>query len=155
MVCQGGKVTLRARALVALIWTLTAAACGPALPEHRLVTANGDLVRIPRAEIDDGRVHFFTYTAGGTQVDFLVRSDGTGALQAHLDACFSCYRYGMGFVVEEANLVCRACRYEYAIEDEVWEYIGACAPISIPSTPENGALVIERRVLEKAARYFP
>jgi len=128
--------------------------CGPELPDHQVVTAVGDVVRIPRAEVDDGQVHFFTYTTGGTQVDFLVRTDGTGALQAHLDACFSCYRYGMGFVVEEGSLVCRACRYEYAIEDEVWELIGACAPISIRSTPEGDDLVIERAVLDKAAKYF-
>jgi len=139
---------------LALASVLLLAGCGPELPSHQVVVADGDVVRIPRAEVADGHVHFFTYTAGETQVDFLVRTDGTGALQAHLDACFSCYRYGMGFVVEEGYLVCRACRYEYAIEDEVWELIGACAPISIRSAPEGDDLVIARAVLEKAARYF-
>jgi len=151
---RGGRnIPIPVRAL-ALAWALALAGCGPELPDHQVVTADGHVVRIPRVEVDDGQVHFFTYTTGGTQVDFLVRTDGTGALQAHLDACFSCYRYGMGFVVEEGSLVCRACRYEYAIEDEVWELIGACAPISIRSTPEGDDLVIERAVLDKAAKYF-
>ena len=34
-----------------------------------------------------------------------------------------------GFFVEGTELVCRACRFRYAVEDEVWDYIGACAPM--------------------------
>ncbi|MGD2116147.1 MAG: Fe-S-containing protein [Acidobacteriota bacterium] len=133
---------------------ILASACGPELPEHLEVLAEGDAVRIPTASVDDGAVHFFAYSAERTRVHFLVRTDGTGRLQTHLDACFSCYRYRMGFVVEDRFLVCRACRLKYAVEDRVWEYIGACAPISLPSTVVGEDLVIERRALEKAARYF-
>ena len=73
---------------------------------------------------------------------------------AHLDACYACYRYKLGFVVEDAALVCIACRLEYRLEDEVWDYIGACAPISIHSSIEGDALVIDEAVLDRAARYF-
>jgi len=128
--------------------------CGAETPVHREVQAQEGQVRIPRSAVADGAVHFFAYRARKAEVRFLVRTDGGGRLQAHLDACFSCYRYGMGFVVEDGFLVCRACRLEYAVADEVWEYIGACAPIGLPSSEAEGDLVIAERDLERAARYF-
>lgn len=144
----------RPACVLVLAILLVAAGCGPELPEHREVRAEDGAVHIPRAAVADGEVHFFTYSARDADVDFLVRTDGAGRLQVHLDACFSCYRYRMGFVVEEGFLVCRACRLKYAVEDEVWDYIGACAPIDLRSSEAGGDLVIARRDLERAARYF-
>ena len=141
-----------AAALVVLAHLL--AGCGPGRPEHQVVHDDGEVVRIPRAQVDDGAVHFFSYPAGGTNVDFLVRTDGHGALHVHLDACFSCYQYRRGYVVEEDALVCIACRLEYPIADEVWDFIGACAPIPIHSDVDADNVVIERSMLVKAARYF-
>lgn len=131
-----------------------ASGCAPDLPDHRPVRSVNGAVRIPRSTVADGEVHFFAYPARQAEVRFLVRTDGSGRLQAHLDACFSCYRYRMGFVVEEEYLVCRACRLEYAVADEVWDYIGACAPIGLRSAEDGGDLVIAQRDLERAARYF-
>lgn len=140
--------------LVTALVTALAAACAPGAPEHPRVTAEDGAVRLPLARVADGRVHFFTYRHAGKNVSFLVRTDGRGALHAHLDACWSCWQYRRGYVVEGDDLVCIACRYAYPIEDEEWDFIGACAPISIPSAVEGASLVIEQAVLEKAARYF-
>jgi uncharacterized membrane protein len=129
-------------------------ACSPTAPMHQLVASDGDAVRISLQEVSDGSVHFFTFIHRGTRVNFLVRTDGDGAQHAHLDACYACYRYKQGFVVEDEALVCIACRLEYRLEDEIWDYIGACAPIEIHASLEGGALVIDEAVLERAARYF-
>ncbi len=43
---------------------------------------------------------------------------------------------------------------EALIEDEVWDFIGACAPITLRSSLDGDDLVIERATLEKAVRYF-
>ena len=130
------------------------AGCGAAPPVHELVEAESGAIRIPLARVRDGEVHFFTYRHEGTNVNFLVRTDGSGQLQTHLDACFSCYRYRRGYVVEGDSLVCIACRLSYDTEDEVWDFIGACAPISVHSSIERESLVIEERMLARAARYF-
>lgn len=140
--------------VAALVGVGLAVGCGPAPPAHQVVEAHDGEVRIALADVADGAVHFYTYAHGDTNVDFLVRTDGTGALQAHLDACYSCYQYGRGFVVEDDALVCIACRLEYAIADEVWDFIGACAPISIHSEVDGHDLVIDRRLLDRAAKYF-
>lgn len=143
---------MRSAALVLLATML--AACAPEVPAHRIVAAEGGVVGLPFAEVADGGVHFFTFEHAGKNVNFLVRSDGRGTLRVHLDACYSCYRYRRGFVVEGADLLCIACRYTYPIADEVWDFQGACAPIPIRSSVEGARLVVERAVLEKAARYF-
>lgn len=138
---------------VALL-ALVLAGCGPAKPEHRVVHDDGAVVRIARAEVEDGQVHFFSYPVRGTNVDFLIRTDGRGVLHVHLDACYSCYQYERGYVVEQDALVCIACRLEYPIADEVWDFIGACAPIPIHSDLDADNVVIERGLLLKASRYF-
>ncbi|MHC5006287.1 MAG: Fe-S-containing protein [Planctomycetota bacterium] len=144
---------MRLTATVATV-ALVFAACSPSAPIHTLVESDGNAVRIPSHEVSDGSVHFFTFLHRGKNVNFLVRPDGRGALHAHLDACYACYRYKLGFIVEDTNLVCIACRLEYRLEDEVWDYIGACAPISIHASLEGDQLVIDQSVIERAARYF-
>ena len=130
------------------------AACGRQPPEHPIVEAEGQQVRIARSEVMDGEVHFYTFRHQGKRVNFLVRTDGEGRLQTHLDACYGCYRYRRGFFVEGEFLVCRACRFEYALDDEMWDFRGAGAPLSIHSRLEGEELIIDQEILEKAARYF-
>ena len=144
---------MRVPATIALILVATAA-CSPAPPLHHVVEIDADAVRIPLQDVSDRNVHFFTLVHRGKNVNFLVRTDGLGAQHTHLDACYACYQYKRGFVVEDSALVCIACRLEYRLEDEVWDYIGACAPISIHSSIEGDELVIEESILEQAARYF-
>ena len=144
---------MRVPATIVLVLVATAA-CSPAPPLHHVVEVDADAVRIPLQEVSDGNVHFFTLVHRGKNVNFLVRTDGLGAQHTHLDACYACYQYKRGFVVEDSALVCIACRLEYRLEDEVWDYIGACAPISIHSSIEGDELVIEESILERAARYF-
>lgn len=137
-----------------LATVLLLVACGPQPPEHEIVEAGGASLRIAVARVADGGVHFFTFLHEGRSVNFLIRTDRSGVLQAHLDACYGCYQYKLGYVVEGDNLICRACRLEYPIADEAWDFIGACAPIALRSEIDGDDLVIERGVLEKAVRYF-
>lgn len=142
------------RVISTLLLALLVGSCAQKAPFHRLVRLDRGGIRIPLSTVADGGVHFFTFEHDGKNVNFLVRSDGQGELHTHLDACYACYRYKEGFVVEGPNLVCIACRLEYAISDEVWDYIGACAPISIHSSLDGDQLVIDQTVIERAARYF-
>ena len=142
------------RLLPALFCILVAGGCSTEAPVHEIVSLNDGCVKIPVTTVDDGRVHFFTYHHDGRNVNFLVRTDGEGTLHAHLDACYACYRYKRGFVFEDPHLVCIACRLEYAVADEVWDYIGACAPISVHSKVVGDELTIDADTLKRAARYF-
>jgi len=133
---------------------LLAMACGDTLPQHERIEMQGDTLRIPLDRVADGGVHFYSLISHGKRINFLVRSDASGTLHAHLDACYACYHYRRGFVVEETAIVCRACRYVYDLRQSEWNYIGACAPITMPSSIRAGELRIRRRAFERAERYF-
>ena len=128
--------------------------CGRQAPEHAIVVPQDDRVRIPLATINDGGVHFFTFKHDGKNVNFFVRTDGSGQLQAHFDACYSCYKYRMGYIHEGNQVVCVACRIGYDLADVVWDYVGACAPINLKSRIEGQDMVIKRSWLVKGSRFF-
>jgi uncharacterized membrane protein len=131
-----------------------AAGCSKQAPEHRIVVPAGGRVRIPLETVNDGGVHFFTYKWDGRNINFFVRTDGTGHLQAHFDACYSCFKYKLGYVREGEEVVCIACRIGYRLEDVIWDYIGACAPINLKSRISDGRMTISRTSLEKGKKFF-
>jgi len=137
-----------------LALALLASACSPSPPRHPLVVAEDGAVRIPASEVTPETVLFRTFEHEGKNVNFLVRRDRRGAIRVHLDACHSCWRYRRGFVVEHQALVCIACRLAYRLEDETWDFIGACAPIPIAFNVAGGEVVVRSAVLERAARFF-
>ena len=130
------------------------AGCERQAPEHPIVVPRGDRVSIPLAAVNDGGVHFFTFKHQGKNVNFFVRTDGSGKLQAHFDACYSCFKYKLGYVHEGDQVVCIACRIGYDLADVVWDYIGACAPINLKSRIAGQHMVIKRTWLEKGERFF-
>ena len=130
------------------------AGCEGQAPEHPIVVPRGDRVSIPLAAVNDGGVHFFTFKHEGKNVNFFVRTDGSGKLQAHFDACYSCFKYKLGYVHEGDQVVCIACRIGYDLADVVWDYIGACAPINLKSRIAGQYMVIKRTWLEKGERFF-
>lgn len=142
------------RLLPLVLLLIIGCGCGRSAPEHREVLADKGLIRLQRAMVDDGGVHFFTFVHDGRNVNFLIRTDGNGKLHSHLDACYSCFKYKLGYVVEKRSVVCIACRLAYRIDDEFWDYIGACAPIPIQHVIEGEFVAIEVGRLEQAARYF-
>jgi uncharacterized membrane protein len=142
------------RVLVGVLLLALGWGCGKSAPVHEKVRAEGGFVRLPRLAVADGGVHFFTFVHEGANVNFLFRTDGNGMLHSHLDACYSCFKYKLGFVHEGEDVVCIACRLKYPIEKEFWDYIGACAPIPIHSETVGEFVVIEEALLQQAARYF-
>lgn len=130
------------------------AGCGRQAPEYPVVVPRGDRVSIPLADVNDGGVHFFTFKHEGKNVNFFVRTDGSGKLQVHFDACYSCFKYKLGYVHEGNQVVCIACRIGYNLADVVWDYIGACAPINLKSRVVGQQVLIKRSWLEKGGRFF-
>ena len=128
--------------------------CSRQVPEYTLVTAGEDVLRIPLSEVNDGRVHFYTYKFDGKNINFFVRTDGTGRLQTHFDACYSCFKYKKGYVVVGNVIVCIACRLKYDLAEEVWDFIGPCAPISLKNYLKKDFLVIKLKRLEKGKELF-
>jgi uncharacterized membrane protein len=139
-----------------LLWlvVLVSVGCQRQAPQYPIVVATAERVKIRLADVNNGAVHFFTYKHGEKNINFFVRTDGTGKLQAHFDACYSCFKYKLGYVREGNEMVCIACRIGYDLDDVVWDYVGACAPINLKSRIVGDHLVIKQSRLEKGQRFF-
>ena len=130
------------------------AGCERQAPQHQVLAPQDGRVNILLTAVNDGGVHFFTYRHGGKNINFFVRTDGSGKLQTHFDACYSCFKYKLGYVRQGNQVVCIACRIGYDLDDAVWDYIGACAPISLKSRIAGKHLVISQSRLEKGRKLF-
>lgn len=128
--------------------------CRRSAPEYALVETPDETVRIALARVTDGQAHFFTYKQGKTHVNFFVRLDGQGDVRTHFDACYSCYKYRLGYVQQDREVVCRACRIGYDLAIPIWNYVGPCVPITLRSHTNGSELVISTASLAKGARFF-
>ena len=150
----------RIRTVAAIIlmvcFLLSALGCEKQAPEHEHVSIENGKVKLPLSRVDDHGVHFFTYPYQEKNINFFIRTDGKGNLQAHFDACYSCFKYKLGYVWDKKNnqVVCIACQLGYNLDDVIWDYIGACAPINLKSHSEGEFLIIEQEHLEKGERFF-
>ena len=137
-----------------LILVLFLSGCSKQAPEHTIVHADGDVVKIPVSEVNDGSVHFYTYKFEKKNINFLVRTDGKGKLHTHFDACYSCFQYKEGYREEKPYIVCIACTLKYHLDEEIWDFIGPCAPITLKSVIKDDFIVIELTRLKRGKKLF-
>jgi uncharacterized membrane protein len=142
------------RRFLAMLCLAAAAGCSRQAPLYELVTPQQDAIRIDLERLRDGKAHFFTYRHKGKNVNFFVRTDGEKTLRAHFDACYSCYKYKRGYFQEGNQVVCIACRIGYDLETPVWEFVGACVPITLKCRVEDSSLALPLAAIEKGERFF-
>jgi len=123
-------------------------------PEYEHVELTDDLLILPLALVNDGDVHFFTYKFSDRLINFFVRTDDMGQLHTHFDACYGCFKYKRGYIHEGDVIICVACRLSYKLKEAVWDYIGACAPITLKSRIVNEQLIIQGEHLQRGSRFF-
>ncbi len=138
-----------------LLLSFLAIFCGCSnLPkEHKIVTPKDGIITIPIKEINDGKVHFFTYKKSGKRINFFVRTDGRGDLSTYFDACYICYKKKKGYRVEGTDLICNECSLKFRLADEVWENKD-CSPILLKNSIVNENLIIKTEDIEKGAKLF-
>jgi high-affinity iron transporter len=143
-----------AGACLVVILVLTAdfiyARANSAPPSARTLTADGNVVRIPITEVQDGTLHLYTVNAGNQSLRFLIikKPNGYGV---GLDACRICG--AEGYRQDGQNVICRHCGaaiYVPSIGDQ-----GGCNPIGVPSNADGGDLVIDISSLTQAAKEIP
>ena len=143
----------RYRFLTLILALILSAACSNLPKEHKVVTAKEGVISIPVSEVNDGKVHFYTYKKSGKRINFFIRTDGTGKLSTYFDACYICYKKKKGYRVEDKDLVCNECSLKFGLADEVWENKD-CSPILFKSKLENNNLTIKTEDIEKGSKLF-
>ena len=141
------------RFLTLILVLILSAACSNLPKEHKAVAAKEGVISIPVSEVNDGKVHFYTYKKSGKRINFFIRTDGTGKLSAYFDACYICYKKKKGYYEEGTDLICNECKLKFRLADEVWENKD-CSPILFKSKLENNSLTIKTEDIEKGSKLF-
>lgn len=155
---QRSWIIAAAGACLVVILVLTAdfiyTRANSAPPSAQPITAVGNEVRIPLAQVQDTSLHLFTINLGGTvgsqALRFMVIKKPNGYGTA-LDACRICG--AEGYRQDGQNVVCRHCGsaiYVPSVGDQ-----GGCNPIGVPSHIEGGDLVLDVSALTQAASEVP
>jgi len=146
-----------ASACLAVILVLTAdfvyARANSAPPSARAVAAggaDGDELRVPLSEVQDGNLHLYTAHTGGQSFRFLVikKPQGWGVA---LDACRICG--AEGYRQDGQNVVCRHCGS--AIYVPTIGEVGGCNPIGVPFAVDGSDLVVHLGEITKAWTEVP
>ena len=137
-----------------LLILLISGGCGKLPAEHKVVTPRDGEIRLSLGEVNDGKVHFYTYKKSGKRINFFVRADGNDNLSACFDACFTCYKHKKGYRQEGTDIVCNECNMMFRLADEHWDNSKGCSPISVKSRVEKNELVIMTGDLERGLKLF-
>ena len=141
-------------ACLAVILVLTAdfiyARANSAPPSSRSITASGDLIHVPLAEVQDGNLHIFTVNSASQEFRFIVikKPQGWGVA---LDACRICG--AEGYRQDGQNVVCRHCGS--AIYVPTIGEAGGCNPVNLPSHTEGSDIVVNVSSITRAFTEVP
>jgi FTR1 family protein len=119
-------------------------------PSARAIEAMGNEVHIPVSEVQDGKMHLFTISAGGQSLRFMIIKNSNGYGTA-LDACRICG--AEGYRQDGQNVVCRHCGS--AIYVPTIGEAGGCNPIGVPSRLDGADLVLDLSSLAQATKEIP
>ena len=131
---------------------ILSAACSNLPKEHKVITAKEGIISIPVSEVNDGKVHFFTYKKSGKRINFFVRTDGTGKLSAYFDACYICYKKKKATMKKVQTLFATNASLSSGFQTRHGKQ--DCSPIMFKSKLENNNLTIKTEDIEKGSKLF-
>lgn len=125
------------------------------------------VIRVPVAQVADGKLHRFAITDDGLQIRFFVLRTGLGRFATAFDACYACYNYGRYFL-RGGELICSQCdapsplmRLKPSAEEEQTpeDMSGSmegnrCSPIYLASVIKDGSVQIKVSNLREQRKYF-
>jgi high-affinity iron transporter len=152
---QSRWMVAAASACLVVILALTAdfiyARASTAPPRVTQLSAQGDELRVPIRDVQDGDMHLFSTDIGGGQVvRFMVIKKPNGWGTA-LDACRICG--AEGYRQDGQNVICRHCGS--AIYVPTIGQAGGCNPIGVTSRVDGADLVLDISALTQATHEIP
>lgn len=119
------------------------------------VRPNNDSLLLNIQALSDGSARKYCLkTPNSRTVRFIVARGSDGKIRVVLDACRTCYRNNLGYVLSGREIVCRFCANRYSI-DSVSIARGSCMPLPLPFEEHGGLLKIRLSDLNKGAAFFP
>ncbi len=137
--------TLTLTALVA--YNEQAVALSPAEPMEIV----GKEILIPLANINDGRLHRYNYTASeGAEMRFIIIKKNEVAYGVGLDACDICGP--TGYYERDGEVICKLC--DVVMNKSTIGFKGGCNPVPLEYSLRGGNMVIQTENLDKEQRRF-
>ena len=118
------------------------------------VSAAGQDVQIPLAELSNGQAKYYRYQLpSGEQVQFFAMKSSDGVYRAAFNSCDVCYQARRGYREEGDNMVCNKCGQTFPSQ-----YInvvkGGCNPDPLERTVSGDYLTVRVSDLQAGAFYF-
>jgi hypothetical protein len=118
-----------------------------------IVKADGGIVRIPRASVEDGNAHFFVYPAKEKSIFFFAMRSADGGIRVAFDACVACNHAKRGYRQEGDHVVCNNCGMGF-MPAEIGKLTDGCNPIVLRTSMEGPVIKVTTKDLEAGASYF-
>lgn len=119
-------------------------------PQPIPVNVVGGQVKIPVAELAEGKLAKYVYRTGEIDVRFLLVRHADGSISTALDACQICGPKGYG--QEGDTAICKNCNAPIAM-DTIGQG-GGCNPLPLAASLETGSVVIAVGELVQASPNF-
>ncbi len=113
---------------------------------------NGD-IKVPLGSVEGNKANYYSYTAGGKEVKFIVLRASDGTVRVSLDACQACYHAKLGYRQNGDVLVCNNCGMSFKSTD-VGHVTGGCSPIPLKNSQDGTTLIVKAKDLEEGVKYF-
>jgi Predicted membrane protein len=117
------------------------------------VRAQSGTVKIPVADVSDGKAHFYRFKTGGKTVEFFVIKSRDGVVRTALNACDVCFPAKKGYTQQGDNMVCNNCGQKFN-SARVMDVKGGCNPSPLPRTLDGKNVVIREADLAAGVKYF-
>ena len=121
---------------------------------HKSVKAVDGEIRIPLADINDGKAHYFQYKAGDSTVKFFVVKSSDGIIRAAFDACDVCFPAKKGYSQEGDFMLCNNCGRKFH-SNRINVVQGGCNPAPLNRKVAGDTLVIVASDVLLGNHYFP
>ncbi|NMN00534.1 hypothetical protein G1C96_1113 [Bifidobacterium sp. DSM 109958] len=103
------------------------------------------------AQVEDGHLHRFEYTAAdGTVMRFIIIKKNGGAYGIGLDACETCG--DAGYYEKDGKIICKRC--DVAINLATIGFKGGCNPVPFNYKVANGQITIQTADLDALSAHF-
>ena len=136
---------------VSLTWGVAENNKVPELSPPEAYSLKDGVATITFAQVEDGHLHRFEYTAeDGTVMRFIIIKKNGGAYGIGLDACETCG--DAGYYEKDGKIICKRC--DVAINLATIGFKGGCNPIPFDYTVGNGKITIQTADLDALSAHF-
>jgi uncharacterized membrane protein len=113
-------------------------------PAEPMEILNGE-IKIPIANVSDGRLHRFAYIASnGTEVRFIIIKKNESSYGVGLDACDICG--ATGYYERKNDVICKLC--DVVMNKSTIGFKGGCNPVPLAFEMKEGNMIIQTQSLE-------